>query len=155
MVFRLLQQTHHLLMHTIVFVCDMGWLCLRRNGGRVYVAEKVGVEVLLGPEMRARFCWLPALVGSSVCPNAEDGIYEGCGGAENCAGYGGGSPLVRFRGKQVVGYRDETGEGGNEGRSVWESALRCVFVGGERYRKTPSAWKRSLRQAKQRSAVNE
>jgi hypothetical protein len=54
-----------------------------------------------------------------LCPEKEDAICEGGGGADDGACYGGCAPIVGVRGEEVVCYRDETdGRRGKSGPAI-------------------------------------
>lgn len=105
-----------MLVYAVVFGVDDGWG--RVHGGRVHVWDEVGVVGLLGPEVGTGFR-LVVQDGRGEAPegvDTEDGVGEGCDGAEDGASRGRGAPLVGARRQEVVGYGDEAeGRGGESG----------------------------------------
>jgi hypothetical protein len=137
----LVQEEGHLLVYAVVFGVDEGGgqLLVLRGGGRgrgahgggVHVCDKVAVVGLLRPEVGAGIGVLwrgrVVVIGAPVGEDAEDGVGEGCGSAQDGAGCGGGAPLVRMGGEEVVGDGEEAEGGGSEGWSVAEVSIALEY----------------------------
>lgn len=146
----------HLLVHAVVFgVQGGGWLGGRAHGGWVHVWNEVVVVVLVRPEVLACVGLSFGLDYSAIRPEEEGTVEDGSCGADDGAAYGGIAPVIVGRGYEVVGYRDKAERGRRECGTAFMVSIPSMVEAWRPYRKTPSAWKRSLRQAKQSSAVNE
>jgi hypothetical protein len=153
------EQHGHLLVDAVVFgEGQVGGVGGRRvHGGWVHVVEVVLVEARVGPEfLRVRACGFFHLDDAAVGPEEEGAVEDGCGRGDDGAGYRGRAPFVAVRREEVVCDGEEAEGGRGECGPIGLNVSRGYGVAiGEAYRKTLSAWKRSLRQAKHSSAVNE